>query len=141
MMRYKLRSPFFSAVAFVITVALARALSLYSPGFHADIYPGLRLHHYVYGIFLLAISGYLALLFKGPRATAWISILYGLGLGLTFDEFGFWIHANVTRGARWNSSGLLLIAIPLLAVGLGPAVRKSGMFPRAMRSRSLQRTR
>jgi hypothetical protein len=108
----------------VITVAFARTLSLYWPRFHADIYPGLRLHHYVYGIFLLAISGYLALLFKGPRATAWISLLYGLGLGLTFDEFGFWVNINATRGARWNSNGLLLIAIPLITAGVGPAIYK-----------------
>jgi hypothetical protein len=123
-MRYKFRSPVFIAVAFVISVALARAVSLYRPGFHVDLFPGFRIHHYVYGIFLLAISGYLALLFKGPRATTWISILYGLGLGLTFDEFGFWVNVTATRGVRWNTKGLLLIAIPLIAASLGPVVYK-----------------
>ena len=124
MMRYKFRSPVFIVVAFLISVALARALSLYRPGFHVDPFPGFRIHHYVYGIFLLAISGYLALLFKGPRATTWISVLYGLGLGLTFDEFGFWVNVSVTRGVRWNTHGLLLIAFPLIAASLGPVVYK-----------------
>jgi hypothetical protein len=109
-------------VAFVLTVAVARAVSLYSPRFHVDLYPGYRTHHYVYGIFLLAISGYLALLFKSPRATPWISLLYGLGLGLTFDEFGFWVTVNAGRGVRWNTNGLLLIAILFVALTAGPVI-------------------
>src|SRR5438128_4813775 len=106
------RSAVLAAIfAFVLTVVLARFVSLFWPRFHVDVYPGLRTHHYVYGIFLLAIAGYLALLFKDPRATPWISLVYGLGLGLTFDEFGFWVNLNGGRGVRWNTHGLLMIAI------------------------------
>jgi hypothetical protein len=108
--------------AFVLTVALARTVSLLWPRFHVDVYPGYRTHHYVYGIFLLAIAGYLALLFKGPRATAWISLLYGLGLGLTFDEFGFWVTINSGRGVRWNTGGLLIIALVFVVVTAGPVI-------------------
>src|SRR4051812_3662241 len=94
---------------FVLTITIARTVSLYWPWFHVDIYQGVRIHHYVYGIFLLTVSGYLALLFKGPRATAWIACLYGLGVGLTFDEFGFWINLNGGRGVRWHTGGLALV--------------------------------
>jgi len=100
---------------FLLTITIARTVSLYWPRFHLDFYPGVRLHHYVYGIFLLTISGYLALVFKGPRATAWIACLYGLGVGLTFDEFGFWINLNGGRGVRWHAGGLVLIGILFFA--------------------------
>ena len=120
------RSAVLAAIfAFVLTVVLARFVSLFWPRFHVDVYPGLRTHHYVYGIFLLAIAGYLALLFKGPRATPWISLLYGLGLGLTFDEFGFWVNLNGGRGVRWNTNGLLMIAILFVAATAGPVIYRT----------------
>src|SRR5713226_1710550 len=93
------RSAVLAAIlTFILTVSVARTVSHFWPRFHVDLVPGFRTHHYVYGIFLLAISGYLALLFKSPRAIPWISLLYGLGLGLTFDEFGFWVSLNGGRG-------------------------------------------
>src|SRR5436305_10782423 len=116
MRRRVFKSPVFAVIlAFALTVVIARTVSLYWPRFHVDLYPGYRTHHYVYGIFLLAIAGYLALLFKSPRATPWIAIMYGLGLGLTFDEFGFWVTLNGGRGVRWNSNGLIVIALLFVA--------------------------
>ena len=120
-----LKSPLGAAfIVFAVTVSLARLISFLWPRFHIDLYPGVRTHHYVYGIFLLAIAGYLALLFKDSRATPWIATLYGLGLGLTFDEFGFWITLNGGRGVRWNSNGLLLVAFIFVAATAGPVFYK-----------------
>ena len=48
----------------------------------------------------------------------WIALLYGLGVGLTFDEFGFWIDPPFVRGVRWNTNGLLLVIVTLAAAGL-----------------------
>ena len=115
---------------FVLTTMIARMVSLYWPRFHLDIYPGVRVHHYVYGIFLLTVSGYLALLFKGPRATAWIACLYGLGVGLTFDEFGFWMNLNGGRGVRWHTGGLALIGalffVSVAVPGIYSKLRRMG---------------
>ena len=80
----------------------------------------MHIHHYVYGIFILTIAGYLALIFKGERATLWIALLYGLGVGLTFDEFGMWLNPAFQRGVRWNTIGLEIVIIGLALLGLLP---------------------
>jgi len=75
--------------AFIITFAGSRVFSYFAPGFYFfEVEPGLRIHHFTYGFFILAGSGYLALIFNGPRAKYLISLLHGFGLGLAFDEFG-----------------------------------------------------
>ena len=63
--------------AFILTAIGARIFSWYFPWIHWEPVPGVHIHHYVYGIFILAIAGYLAMIFKGPRATSWIALLYG----------------------------------------------------------------
>ena len=111
------------AFAFFLTVAIARLISTLVPRFGATI-GGVHVHHYVYGIFVLTIAGYLALIFKGPRATSWIALLYGCGVGLTFDEFGFWINPIMQRGVRWNTSGITIIVVALVFVALIPVIRR-----------------
>jgi len=106
------------APAFVLTVAGARLFSVFFPRVHWEPVPGLHIHHYVYGIFLLTAAGYLALLFKGPRATTWIAALYGLGVGLTFDEFGMWFNPPFVRGVRWNTNGIAFVGVLLLVGAL-----------------------
>ncbi len=107
------------AAAFVLTVGVARILSYFWPRLlHVHLSSGAHLHHYVFGIFILTAAGYLALVFKGPRATSGIALLYGLGVGLTYDEFGFWVNPPFVRGVRWNSNGLLIVGVAFLLVTL-----------------------
>lgn len=109
-------------MAFGLTVAGARAFSIVLPRVHWEPVPGVHVHHYVYGIFILAIAGYLALIFKGNRATTWIALLYGLGIGLTFDEFGMWMNPPFVRGVRWNTNGLTIVLFALAFAGLLPVL-------------------
>lgn len=104
------------AVAFTLTVLSARVVSVVNPGFHFNMY-GVHIHHYVYGIFILAIAGYLALIFRGDGARPWIALLYGLGVGFTFDEFGMWSNPVLQRG-RWDRTGITIIVVALLMVGV-----------------------
>ncbi len=111
----------FGAVAVAVTIVLARLLNYVYPRTHLPLIPGMRLHHYVLGIFILTMAGYLALLFKGSRATLWIALLYGLGVGLTFDEFGFWFNpprAAMPRSARWEYTGVVVILSFFLVTAL-----------------------
>src|SRR5947209_8271177 len=108
------------AAAFILTAAGARIFSLVLPWVHWEPVPGMHIHHYIYGIFILTIAGYLAMIFKSDRATSWIALLYGLGVGLTFDEFGMWLNPSFQRGARWSVSGLEFVLFALVFVGLIP---------------------
>ncbi len=117
------RPALFGAGAFLLTVAIARFVSSAWPRrFQVRPFPGVHLHHYVFGIFILTIAGYLALVFKGPRATFGIALLYGLGVGLTYDEFGFWINPPLVRGARWNSGGLLIVGAVFAVIAIATAL-------------------
>jgi len=110
------------AIAFVLTVIGARLFSLVLPRVHWEPVPGMHIHHYVYGIFILTIAGYLALIFKSQGATSWIALLFGFGVGLTFDEFGMWLNPQFQRGARWSMNGLEFVIIALVLLGLIPVI-------------------
>jgi hypothetical protein len=115
------RPALFGAGAFLLTVAIALLAAYFFPvagRWHFS--NGVHLHHYVFGIFILTLAGYLALLFKGPRATFGIALLYGLGVGLTYDEFGYWVSPRYGRGAdvRWDTTGLLMVGGGFLVASL-----------------------
>jgi len=110
------------AAAFILTAAGARLFSLVLPWVHWEPIPGLHIHHYVYGIFILTAAGYLALVFKSHRATLWIALLYGLGVGLTFDEFGMWLNPPFQRGVRWSTNGLTIVIVALVMAALAPMI-------------------
>src|SRR5215467_7572419 len=106
------------AAAFFLTVTGARIFSLILPRIHWEPVPGMHIHHYVYGIFILVIAGYLALTFRGDGVRSWIALLYGLGVGLTFDEFGMWLNPPFVRGVRGNTNGIAIVVIALLVAGI-----------------------
>jgi thiol:disulfide interchange protein len=127
------------AAAFILTAVGARLFSVFFPWVHWEPVPGMHIHHYVYGIFILTIAGYLAMIFKGDRATSWIALLYGLGIGLTFDEFGMWLNPAFQRGTRWNMGGLGFVIIALGVAGLIPLVFRRQREPEVTSEESLQR--
>ena len=54
---------------------------------------GTHVHHLNYGIFLLAAVGaYLLPARSNARILRGVAAVYGVGLALTFDEFGLWFH-------------------------------------------------
>ena len=97
------------AFAFLITFMGARILNIVAPNsWYINLSVG-HVHHFAYGIFVLAVSGYLALIFDGPQAKYLISLLHGFALGLTFDEYWFWIRLSDDDPARWSYDGFLIV--------------------------------
>ncbi len=127
--------------ALILTVSVARLISYRAPRFHWEPQAGLHVHHYAFGIFALAIAGYTALVFKGPRATFWIALLYGFGMGLVFDEFGLWLHLQEAHGLRWNNTGLLIVAAAFFFIGIAcTSIFKRGFRRKVDESLSVTRS-
>lgn len=79
---------------------------------------GNHIHHLNYGIFLLSTVGAWSLLGSpvGKRKNT-ACALYGIGLALTFDEFGMWVHlgGSYWQRASWDAMAVLSAALALLA--------------------------
>jgi hypothetical protein len=86
---------------------------------------GNHVHHLNYGIFLLSIvSGLLLFLPPHPRAIELLAALYGIGLALTFDEFGMWLHLGGSYWQRASWDAVALIAACLALLAFAPALAR-----------------
>lgn len=121
--------------SFVIAFLVARLLVyLIMARTLPDLYlhlGGTHVHHLNFGIFALAIVG-AALLFwtPGRRARRVLAVLYGVGMALTFDEFGMWLHLG---GSYWQRSSFDAVVVVLGLFGLlayGGTLRQ--LRPRSM---------
>jgi hypothetical protein len=121
---------FLASLAFLLTFAFIRGLTYsirYNLGpFHNVTVGGTHVHHLVWGILLLLVVGYLALVEFGPRGTASNfvtrigAMAFGVGAALTLDEFALWLNL---QDVYWERQGRLsvdavLIFGALLLVGL-----------------------
>ena len=84
-----------------------------------------HVHHLNYGIFLLSGVGYF-LIFSRP-AGRWLNIaavIYGIGLGLTFDEFGMWLHLGGSYWQRASFDAVVVVAGLLALIAFAPSLKR-----------------
>src|SRR6266446_2544680 len=81
-----------------------------------------HVHHLNYGIFLLVGVGAYLLFHPGPAAAP-AAVVYGIGLGLTFDEFGMWLHLNGDYWQRASFDAVIVLAAALGLAGFAPPMR------------------
>ena len=94
------------------------------PHLYLELEPGLQVHHYTYGIFILFAAGYLALIVKRARAKFWIALLHGFGLGLAMDEFGMWLKLRDDEIVRWSYDGFnITIGLFLFILTAKPGIK------------------
>ena len=80
---------------------------------------GLHLHHLVWGIVLMMTVGFVA--FITPRSSPLneiLAALFGIGMGLTMDEFALWIHLSDVYWAREGRESLDAVVVVTLLGGL-----------------------
>ena len=86
---------------------------------------GTHVHHLNFGIFMLSIVG-AYLLFGRPKGheADWAAVLYGIGLALTFDEFGMWLHLGGGYWQRASFDAITVVAGFLMLMAFGPSVKE-----------------
>lgn len=88
---------------------------------------GVHIHHFSYGVALLVIVGwYLILRRPKPESRSFFlaTWFYGVGLGLTFDEFGMWIMLDDNYWIRQSYDAIVVITLLLLNFAYGKTVLK-----------------
>src|SRR3954465_13924342 len=74
---------------------------------------GLHIHHLVWGICLVLVSGFLG--FAADLHSPWwhvAAIAFGVGAGLTLDEFALWLYL---RDVYWGEQGRLSVDAAVVA--------------------------
>jgi hypothetical protein len=104
---------FLAAIGYFVAIAVVRGLTLaihWNIGpFHDVSVGGRHIHHLVWGILLLLLTGYGWLLEIGngssdssPWMGRFTSMLYGVAAALTLDEFALWLNL---RDVYWGREG------------------------------------
>jgi len=81
---------------------------------------GLHIHHLVFGIVLLMLSGFLNFVIQ--PGSPWFEILagvFGVGMGLTLDEFALWLHLE---DVYWSDEGRSSIDAVVFAAIIGGGI-------------------
>ncbi len=80
---------------------------------------GLHLHHVVWGISLLLISGFLSFVInQGSPQTEILAGIFGVGAGLTLDEFALWIYVKDVYWADEGRVSFRAVVVAALLAGL-----------------------
>lgn len=104
--------PFWILAGFLPTFLISRLIVDTTPGLHLSV-KGTHVHHLTYGIIVLAITGFISLVWpKVPRRT--LATAYGIGLALAFDEFGMWLH--LTTNYNFDTSEDVMVGILVFLV-------------------------
>jgi hypothetical protein len=114
---------------FLLTFMLARILVfLIMSNTMPDLYlhiKGTHIHHLNYGIFLLsAVGAYL--LFKRPddKSLKIAAGLYGIGMALTFDEFGMWMHLGGSYWQRASWDAVVILSSGFGLIAFAPSLKR-----------------
>jgi hypothetical protein len=80
---------------------------------------GLHLHHLVFGIVTMMLAGSLAFVADGRAPfTELCALGFGIGVGLTIDEFALWVHLEDVYWAREGRSSVDAVVITATLMGL-----------------------
>jgi hypothetical protein len=102
--------------AFILTFAFLRGLT-YGIRYHllpvhnVVLHGGLHIHHFVWGIFLLIIVGFLLLNLDQARWHPWLGIPFGIAAALVIDEFALWLNLE---DVYWAAQGRISIDLAII---------------------------
>ncbi|XQE84366.1 hypothetical protein ACN24M_01575 [Streptomyces microflavus] len=81
-----------------------------------DVQAGsVHIHHYMWGILLLAAVGVAGLVHRSARARAWMGFAYGVGMALIVDEAALLISLE---DVYWDTDGWVSIALAIALIAV-----------------------
>ncbi len=76
---------------------------------------GVHIHHFVYGIVILAVVGTLGLVERSDSWRVWMGLAYGFGLALVVDEAALLVEL---RDVYWDRQGAASVGLAILLIGV-----------------------
>jgi hypothetical protein len=108
--------------AFLVTIALARlAAHAVRRGWRVarDLHVrGVHVHHFVPGILLVLVTGYLAIAVNVQAGRRVFDIGFGIGAALTIDEFALWLHLEDVYWSEHGRKSVMAIVVVAAVAGL-----------------------
>lgn len=120
------RRPFYDRITFAVLFSFLVSFSIgrtfaylvtfkHIPHIFLNV-SGVHVHHFVYGIVVLAVAGFLSLLSFSPKNKIWLALMYGAGLGLAADEAGQWLRLQDDYWVRQSYDAIIIISLILLFI-------------------------
>jgi hypothetical protein len=112
----------FSLVAYAITLLFSRIVvyiieeEVGVPFLGYNEITGYHIHHFAYGIILLAIVAFVGLFLKVKKYIFILYTLFGIALGLIFDEFGIWLKLDDEYHQDISIIAVSVVGIALLII-------------------------
>jgi hypothetical protein len=119
----------YTLFSFILTFVLARIsvfliMAKAMPNLYCFV-QGTHVHHLNYGIFLLsAVCGYSVFRRPTGRKAEITALVYGVAMGLTFDEFGMWLHLGGSYWQRASVDAVILLSAVFGLVAFARTVKK-----------------
>jgi hypothetical protein len=79
---------------------------------------GLHVHHLVFGIALMLICGFVLALQPGSPWFELVAAAFGIGAGLTLDEYALWLHLEDVYWAEEGRRSVDAVVVAVLIGGL-----------------------
>jgi hypothetical protein len=98
-------------LSFILSFIVARTFTTFFPS-TVLISNGIHIHHFWFGILLLAVSGWLGISYNDVDADRLAAILYGAGGGLIIDEVGLLL----TFGDYWTNLTYTILTVVVTLV-------------------------
>ena len=117
---YRRRAAMRMLIAFIVTFGVVRLLTFAIHNnlgpFHDIVIGGgaggsLHIHHYMWGLALLAVCGFFALSLEAARWHPVLAIPFGIGLALVLDEFALLLQL---KDVYWAQQGRISVDIGII---------------------------
>ncbi len=119
----------YTLFSFIVTFILSRTFVFLimadeMPNLYFFVH-GTHVHHLNYGIFLLAaVCGYSVFRRPTGRKAEITALLYGVAMGLTFDEFGMWLHLGGSYWQRVSVDAVIVVSALFGIVAFARSLKK-----------------